>query len=125
VTLQQGGGVGTDFSPLRPKGAKTDATGGRSSGPVSFMQMWEQMCATVTDTSPRRGAMMGVMACDHPDIHAFVAAKRVAGKLTHFNVSGARSTTRSCARSPTTGRGSSRSRASGSSARFARASCGS
>ena len=87
VTLQQGGGVGTDFSPLRPKGAKTDATGGRSSGPVSFMQMWEQMCATVTDTSPRRGAMMGVMACDHPDIHAFVAAKRVAGKLTHFNVS--------------------------------------
>jgi ribonucleoside-diphosphate reductase alpha chain len=87
VTLQQGGGVGTDFSPLRPKGAKTDATGGRSSGPVSFMQLWEQMCATVTDTSPRRGAMMGVMACDHPDIHAFVAAKRVAGKLTHFNVS--------------------------------------
>jgi ribonucleoside-diphosphate reductase alpha chain len=87
VTLQQGGGVGTDFSPLRPKGARTDATGGRSSGPVSFMQLWEQMCATVTDTSPRRGAMMGVMACDHPDIHAFVAAKRVAGKLTHFNVS--------------------------------------
>ncbi len=87
VTLQQGGGVGTDFSPLRPKGAKTDATGGRSSGPVSFMQLWEQMCATVTDTSPRRGAMMGVMACDHPDIHGFVAAKRVAGKLTHFNVS--------------------------------------
>ena len=87
VTLQQGGGVGTDFSPLRPKGTKTDATGGRSSGPVSFMQLWEQMCATVTDTSPRRGAMMGVMACDHPDIHAFVAAKRVAGKLTHFNVS--------------------------------------
>ena len=87
ITLQQGGGVGTDFSPLRPKGARTDATGGRSSGPVSFMQLWEQMCATVTDGSPRRGAMMGVMACDHPDIHAFVAAKRVAGKLTHFNVS--------------------------------------
>ncbi len=87
ITLQQGGGVGTDFSPLRPKGARTSATGGRSSGPVSFMQLWEQMCATVTDNSPRRGAMMGVMACDHPDIHAFVAAKRVAGKLTHFNVS--------------------------------------
>ncbi len=87
ITLQQGGGVGTDFSPLRPKGASTSATGGRSSGPVSFMQLWEQMCATVTDGSPRRGAMMGVMACDHPDIHAFVAAKRVAGKLTHFNVS--------------------------------------
>ena len=87
ITLQQGGGVGTDFSPLRPKGARTDATGGRSSGPVSFMQLWEQMCATVTDASPRRGAMMGVMACDHPDIHAFVAAKRVGGKLTHFNVS--------------------------------------
>ncbi len=87
ITLQQGGGVGTDFSPLRPKGARTDATGGRSSGPVSFMQLWEQMCATVTDASPRRGAMMGVLACDHPDIHAFVAAKRVGGKLTHFNVS--------------------------------------
>ncbi|MBK6395633.1 MAG: hypothetical protein IPF73_13855 [Betaproteobacteria bacterium] len=87
ITLQQGGGVGTDFSPLRPKGARTDATGGRSSGPVSFMQLWEQMCATVTDASPRRGAMMGVLACDHPDIHAFVAAKRVAGRLTHFNVS--------------------------------------
>ena len=87
ITLQQGGGVGTDFSTLRPKGARTDATGGRSSGPVSFMQLWEQMCATVTDGSPRRGAMMGVMACDHPDIHAFVAAKRVAGRLTHFNVS--------------------------------------
>ena len=65
--------------PTRPAVAR--------SGPVSFMQLWEQMCATVTDTSPRRGAMMGVMACDHPDIHAFVAAKRVAGKLTHFNVS--------------------------------------
>jgi ribonucleoside-diphosphate reductase alpha chain len=87
ITLQQGGGVGTDFSPLRPQGARTDATGGRSSGPVSFMQLWEQMCATVTDASPRRGAMMGVLACDHPDIHAFVAAKRVAGRLTHFNVS--------------------------------------
>ena len=87
ITLQQGGGVGTDFSPLRPKGARTGATGGRSSGPVSFMQLWEQMCATVTDNSPRRGAMMGVMACDHPDIGAFVAAKRAAGKLTHFNVS--------------------------------------
>ncbi len=87
ITLQQGGGVGTDFSPLRPKGARTDATGGRSSGPVSFMQLWEQMCATVTDASPRRGAMRGVLACDHPDIHAFVAAKRVAGRLTHFNVS--------------------------------------
>ena len=87
ITLQQGGGVGTDFSPLRPKGARTDATGGRSSGPVSFMQLWEQMAATVTDNSPRRGAMMGVMACDHPDIHAFVAAKRSAGRLTHFNVS--------------------------------------
>jgi ribonucleoside-diphosphate reductase alpha chain len=87
ITLQQGGGVGTDFSPLRPRGAHTDATGGRSSGPVSFMQLWEQMAATVTDSSPRRGAMMGVMACDHPDIHAFVAAKRTAGRLTHFNVS--------------------------------------
>ena len=87
ITLQQGGGVGTDFTPLRPKGAQTDATGGRSSGPVSFMQLWEQMAATVTDNSPRRGAMMGVMACDHPDIHAFVAAKRAAGRLTHFNVS--------------------------------------
>lgn len=87
LTLQQGGGVGIDFSPLRPRGTGTDATGGIASGPVSFMQLWNQMSETVTGTTPRRGAMMGTLACDHPDVDAFVAAKEMPGTLAHFNLS--------------------------------------
>ena len=87
VTMQQGGGIGTDFSPLRPEGAHADATGGHASGPVSFMHLWDQMCATVTDVGPRRGAMMGTLSCEHPDIEQFIAAKRTPGKLTRFNLS--------------------------------------
>jgi ribonucleoside-diphosphate reductase alpha chain len=87
LTMQQGGGIGVDFSPLRPAGSRTDATGAVASGPVSFMHMWDSMCATVTSVGARRGAMMGTLACDHPDIEAFVAAKRNAGSLTHFNLS--------------------------------------
>lgn len=87
LTMQQGGGIGTDFSPLRPYAARTDATGGIASGPVSFMELWDQMCATVTDVGPRRGAMMGTLACDHPDIGVFVAAKAKKGRLTRFNLS--------------------------------------
>jgi ribonucleoside-diphosphate reductase alpha chain len=87
LTMQQGGGIGVDFSPLRPEGAPADATGGHSSGPVSFMHLWDQMCATVTDVGPRRGAMMGTLSCDHPDIEAFVTAKRASRRLTHFNLS--------------------------------------
>jgi ribonucleoside-diphosphate reductase alpha chain len=87
LTMQQGGGIGVDFSPLRPEGAPADATGGHSSGPVSFMDLWDQMCATVTDVGPRRGAMMGTLSCGHPDIESFVTAKRASRRLTHFNLS--------------------------------------
>ena len=87
LTMQQGGGIGTDFSTLRPAGAPTDATGRHSSGPVSFMHLWDQMCATVTDVGPRRGAMMGTLSCEHPDIAEFIAAKREKGRLTRFNLS--------------------------------------
>ncbi len=87
VTMQWGGGVGYDFSTLRPAGHRTDHVGGIASGPVSFMRVWDAMCATVLSTGARRGAMMGTLRCDHPDILAFVDAKREAGVLTNFNVS--------------------------------------
>ncbi|GIK85073.1 MAG: hypothetical protein BroJett026_05540 [Betaproteobacteria bacterium] len=87
LTMQQGGGIGLDFSTLRPSGAPADATGGRASGPVSFMDLWNQMSDTVTGVGPRRGAMMGTLACDHPDVLAFVEAKQRPGRLTHFNCS--------------------------------------
>ncbi|MDH5285021.1 MAG: adenosylcobalamin-dependent ribonucleoside-diphosphate reductase [Betaproteobacteria bacterium] len=87
LTMQQGGGIGVDFSTLRPYGALADATGGMASGPVSFMDLWNQMSETVTGVGPRRGAMMGTLACEHPDVLAFVEAKRRPGRLTHFNLS--------------------------------------
>lgn len=87
LTMQQGGGIGLDFSTLRPYGAQADATGGIASGPVSFMDLWNQMSDTVTGVGPRRGAMMGTLDCAHPDIAAFVDAKRRPGRLTHFNLS--------------------------------------
>ena len=87
LTLQQGGGIGYDFSPLRPAGESADAAGGTASGPVSFMHVWDAMCATVQSAGARRGAMMATLRCDHPDIETFVAAKRQAGALTRFNLS--------------------------------------
>jgi ribonucleoside-diphosphate reductase alpha chain len=87
LTLQQGGGIGYDFSPLRPAGEPADAAGGTASGPVSFMHVWDAMCATVQSAGARRGAMMATLRCDHPDIETFVAAKRQAGALTRFNLS--------------------------------------
>jgi ribonucleoside-diphosphate reductase alpha chain len=87
LTMQLGGGIGTDFSALRPEGADADATGGHASGPVSFMHLWDQMCATVTDVGPRRGAMMGTLSCEHPDVEQFIVAKQHPGKLTRFNLS--------------------------------------
>src|SRR5215470_746271 len=87
LTLQQGGGIGYDFSPLRPAGHPTDASGGTASGPVSFMHVWDAMCATVQSAGARRGAMMATLRCDHPDIETFIAAKRQPGALTRFNLS--------------------------------------
>jgi ribonucleoside-diphosphate reductase alpha chain len=87
LTLQQGGGIGYDFSVLRPAGAMAQATGMPASGPVSFMQIWDAMCGVLLSTGARRGAMMGVLSCDHPDIEAFIAAKADAKLLRHFNVS--------------------------------------
>jgi len=87
LTMQQGGGVGYDFSTLRPAGEPADAAGTTASGPLSFMHVWDAMCATVQSTGARRGAMMATLACDHPDIEAFVAAKRMPGVLTRFNLS--------------------------------------
>jgi len=87
LTMQQGGGVGYDFSTLRPAGHVASAGGGIASGPVSFMRVWDAMCATMLSTGSRRGAMMATLRCDHPDIEAFIDAKRDGGELRHFNLS--------------------------------------
>ncbi len=87
LTLQQGGGVGYDFSTLRPTGSRCRRAGGVASGPVSFMRIWDAMCATLLSTAARRGAMMGTMRCDHPDIERFIDAKRDARELRNFNLS--------------------------------------
>lgn len=87
LTLQQGGGIGYDFSTLRPKGAPVRSLGSVSSGPISFMEVWDSMCATIMSAGARRGAMMGTLRCDHPDIEEFVEAKRTPGRLTNFNLS--------------------------------------
>lgn len=87
ITMQQGGGVGYDFSTLRPAGTRALGTGTIASGPVSFMDVWDAMCATIQSTGARRGAMMATLRCDHPDIEAFIDAKRTPGRLGHFNLS--------------------------------------
>ncbi len=87
LTMQQGGGVGYDFSPLRPAGTPASTTHTIASGPVSFMRIWDAMCATLLSTGARRGAMMATLRCDHPDIEAFVDAKRDPAELRHFNLS--------------------------------------
>lgn len=87
LTLQQGGGVGYDFSVIRPAGDLVRRTGSTASGPISFMRVWDAACSTMLATGARRGAMMGVLRCDHPDIEAFIAAKADHTQLRHFNVS--------------------------------------
>jgi ribonucleoside-diphosphate reductase alpha chain len=87
VTMQHGGGVGYDFSTIRPSGARAHTTGTIASGPVSFMDVWDAMCATIQSTGARRGAMMATLRCDHPDIIAFIEAKRRPDRLRHFNLS--------------------------------------
>lgn len=87
VTMQQGGGVGYDFSTLRPQGTRARASGAIASGPVSFMRIWDSTCATLISAGNRRGAMMGTLRCDHPDVLAFVEAKRDPRELRNFNLS--------------------------------------
>ncbi|MBL6930161.1 MAG: adenosylcobalamin-dependent ribonucleoside-diphosphate reductase [Rhodospirillales bacterium] len=87
LTMQQGGGIGYDFSTLRPKGAPVDGVGADASGPLTFMDVWDAMCRTIMSAGSRRGAMMAVMACDHPDIEAFIEAKQEAARLRMFNLS--------------------------------------
>ena len=87
LTMQQGGGIGYDFSTLRPKGALVRGVGADASGPLSFMDVWDSMCRTIMSAGSRRGAMMATMRCDHPDIEAFINAKQEAGRLRMFNLS--------------------------------------
>ena len=85
--MQQGGGIGYDFSTLRPKGAAVRGVAADASGPLSFMDVWDAMCRTIMSAGSRRGAMMATMRCDHPDIEAFIAAKREPGRLRNLNLS--------------------------------------
>jgi len=87
VTMQQGGGVGMDFSTIRPAGSRVRGVGAEASGPLSFMDCWDAMCRTVESAGQRRGAMMGCLRIDHPDIEAFIDAKRDPARLRNFNVS--------------------------------------
>ena len=87
LTMQQGGGIGHDFSTLRPKGARVASIGADASGPVSFMEVWDAMCRTIMSAGSRRGAMMATLRCDHPDIEAFIDAKSEPGRLRNFNLS--------------------------------------
>lgn len=87
LTMQQGGGIGYDFSTIRPTGAPVKGVGADASGPLSFMDVWDAMCRTIMSAGSRRGAMMAVMRCDHPDIEAFIEAKRDPVRLRMFNLS--------------------------------------
>ena len=87
LTMQQGGGIGYDFSTLRPKGAPVKGVGADASGPLPFMDCWDAMCRTIMSAGFRRGAMMGCLRCDHPDVEAFIEAKRDPGRLRMFNLS--------------------------------------
>lgn len=87
LTMQQGGGIGYDFSTIRPRGAEVKGVAADASGPLSFMDVWDAMCRTIMSAGSRRGAMMATMRCDHPDILTFIEAKQDAARLRMFNLS--------------------------------------
>lgn len=87
LTMQQGGGIGYDFSTIRPRGAPVAGVAADASGPLSFMDVWDAMCRTIMSAGSRRGAMMATMRCDHPDIEAFIEAKKDPARLRMFNLS--------------------------------------
>ncbi len=87
LTMQQGGGIGYDFSTIRPKGAGVMGVAADASGPLSFMDVWDAMCRTIMSAGSRRGAMMATMRCDHPDVEDFIVAKQDAARLRMFNLS--------------------------------------
>jgi ribonucleoside-diphosphate reductase alpha chain len=87
LTMQQGGGIGYDFSTIRPSGADVKGVAADASGPLSFMDVWDAMCRTIMSAGSRRGAMMATMRCDHPDIESFITAKSDAARLRMFNMS--------------------------------------
>ncbi|MCE5974365.1 adenosylcobalamin-dependent ribonucleoside-diphosphate reductase [Sinirhodobacter sp. WL0062] len=87
LTMQQGGGIGYDFSTIRPRGAAVKGVAADASGPLSFMDVWDAMCRTIMSAGSRRGAMMATMRCDHPDIEQFITAKQDSARLRMFNLS--------------------------------------
>lgn len=87
LTMQQGGGIGYDFSTIRPRGAEVKSVAADASGPLSFMDVWDAMCRTIMSAGSRRGAMMATMRCDHPDIEDFIAVKADPARLRMFNLS--------------------------------------
>jgi ribonucleoside-diphosphate reductase alpha chain len=87
LTMQQGGGIGYDFSTIRPRGADVKGVAADASGPLSFMDVWDAMCRTIMSAGSRRGAMMATMRCDHPDVEDFISAKSDPSRLRNFNVS--------------------------------------
>jgi ribonucleoside-diphosphate reductase alpha chain len=87
LTMQQGGGIGYDFSTIRPRGAEVKGVAADASGPLSFMDVWDAMCRTIMSAGSRRGAMMATLRCDHPDVEAFIEAKKDPARLRMFNLS--------------------------------------
>lgn len=87
LTMQQGGGIGYDFSTIRPSTSFVRGVEAESSGPLSFMDVWDSMCRTIMSAGGRRGAMMATMMCNHPDIMDFISAKREVGRMNQFNMS--------------------------------------